>query len=63
MHIQETITALGDAANTTGLSINVEKIRLLRIDNKSDQPIYLNGTSIEETTEFSYLGSAVPKRI
>ena len=59
VHTQEKTTALEDAAWTAGLSINADKTRLLRINSKSEQPIYLNGIPIDETDEFGYLGSVV----
>ena len=55
--MQEKTTSLEDAAGTICLSINAEKTKLLKINNKSDQLIDLNGIPIQETVEFSYLGS------
>lgn len=42
VHMQENTTALQDAARTTGLSVNAETTKLLRINIKSDQLISLS---------------------
>jgi len=46
-------------ASRTGLKINAKKTNLMRINNKEQRPIEVNGINIEDVEEFTYLGATV----
>jgi hypothetical protein len=48
-------------AEKTGLVINVNKTKALRVDASKTDPFILRGESIEDMDSFIYLGSMVAK--
>ncbi|XP_022330246.2 uncharacterized protein LOC111128732 [Crassostrea virginica] len=48
-------------AKSTGLEININKTKSLRINTHNTAAIVLNGKSIEDVNNFTYLGSIVSK--
>ena len=60
-HAQEKLSRLAAEAEKTGLKINIKKTEVMRINNKQNTPIQLNGENIRETDKFTYLGSIVSK--
>ena len=43
----------------TGLKINVDKTKVLRLSARRQDPIKINGTDVEDTDSFVYLGATV----
>jgi len=60
-HAQSKLTRLSEEAGKTGLKINTRKTEVMRINNKQEVPIQLQGENIKETDRFTYLGSIVSK--
>jgi len=50
---------LATYASRTGLKINANKTKLMRINTEERRPIYVNGIHMEDVEEFTYLGATV----
>ena len=61
-HMQEKTDRLSVIAKSTGLEINVNKTKNMRLQTRTETPITLNGRDIEEVDHFTYLGSVVNKK-
>ncbi|XP_055371560.1 uncharacterized protein LOC129605682 [Condylostylus longicornis] len=57
--MQHIINKLVERTEIIGLKINKEKAKLMRINNTSPAPIYVQGVPIGEVSEFEYLGSTI----
>ncbi|XP_045208942.1 uncharacterized protein LOC123560851 [Mercenaria mercenaria] len=60
-HIQQKTEKLQEVARSTGLEVNVNKTKCLRINPGSMQGIHIEGQAIEDVDTFTYLGSIVSK--
>lgn len=59
--IQEKTQCLDHTAKQTGLHININKTKNMRINNRSEARVMLDDQAIEEVDSFTYLGSVVNK--
>lgn len=59
--IQLKTEAIYNTAQTTGLEINTAKTKSFRINTQNNSAITLDGRSIEDVNQFTYLGSIVSK--
>jgi len=57
--MQEKTNQLVTSAAKIGLKINVAKTKIMKINTRADEPITLDGISIEEVNNFVYLGSKI----
>lgn len=57
--MQEKTNQLENVSEKIGLKINSTKIEVMKINTKSEDPITLRGTNIEEVTDFVHLGCKV----
>ena len=57
--MQEKTSRLEEVAAVTGLIINRDKTKMMRLRNKTTQPIKLSSGTVEEVESFTYLGSVV----
>jgi hypothetical protein len=57
--MQEKTNQLVTSAAKIGLKINVAKTKIMKINTRADEPITLDGTSMEEVNDFVYLGSKI----
>jgi len=57
--MQEKTTRLKAVSSELGLNINTEKIKIMRMNNKSIERITISNHDIEEVTSFPYLGSVI----
>jgi hypothetical protein len=57
--MQQKTESLYQTAKSTGLEINIDKTKNLRINAQQNDPITLNGNDIEDISHFTYLGSIV----
>ena len=60
-HAQSKLTTLSEEAAKTGLKINVKKTEAMRLNNKLELPVQLQGENIKDTDRFTYLGSILSK--
>ena len=58
-HMQEKSSRLQAIGSFIGLEINTQKTKIMRLNSKSQHPISINGTSLEDVDKFVYLGSEV----
>ena len=58
-HIQMKTTKLVEESERLGLKVNVGKTKVLRINARNEEKIYLKGEEIENVTSFIYLGATV----
>ena len=58
-HLQLKTDKLTEEAAKTGLQVNTEKTEVMKVLNKQQAPITLNGNSLKEVDSFTYLGSVV----
>jgi len=56
---QMKLERLGSDSEGTGLKINVNKTKVLRLNARRQDPIKINGTDVEDTDSFVYLGATV----
>ena len=56
-HMQEKSSRLQTIASFTELEINTQKAKIMRLNSKSQDRIFINGTSLEDVDKFVYLGS------
>jgi TolB-like protein len=59
--MQTKLKDLTKKAEKTGLIINIEKTKALKIITRKTDPFTLKGESIEDVDSFTYLGSVVAK--
>ena len=57
--MQEKTSILVNNASKTGLRINKEKTKLMRINTNNINSIEIDNTQLENVTSFTYLGSVV----
>lgn len=60
--IQEKTTKLLCVSAQFGLKINRGKIKILKVNATSQEPVMLEGEALEEVDSFTYLGSVVDKQ-
>ena len=58
-HMQEKITNLQEIAQSTGLEINIDKTKALRVNATNTLPLLVKDQALEEVNQFPYLGSIV----
>jgi hypothetical protein len=58
-HAQSKLTRLAEEAEKTGLKINTGKTEVMRLNNRQEHPLQLQGEDLKETDRFTYLGSVV----
>ncbi|KAL6485865.1 hypothetical protein MHYP_G00052570 [Metynnis hypsauchen] len=58
-HAQSKLTRLVEEAEKIGLEINTRKTEVMRLNNKQERPLQLQGEDLKETDCFIYLGSVV----
>ncbi|KAK7089318.1 hypothetical protein V1264_024890 [Littorina saxatilis] len=58
-HAQAKLTRLREEAEKTGLKINRQKTEVMKMNNKQNLPIQLQGETLKETDHFTYLGSVI----
>ena len=58
-HMQKKSNKLMQEAEKTGLKINIEKTKLLKVNSRQQAKVQLKGKDIEEDNKFTYLGSVV----
>ncbi|XP_020605746.1 kinesin light chain-like [Orbicella faveolata] len=56
---QTKLERLGSNSEGTGLKINVEKTKVLRLNARRQDPLMINGIDVEDTDSFVYLGATV----
>ena len=56
---QTKLERLGSNSEGTGLKININKTKMLRLNTRRQDPIKINGTDVEDTDSFVYLGAIV----
>ena len=61
-HMQRKVSALSKEAKSTGLKVNTQKTKLLRINTKATSHVCLDGEEIEEVKSFEYLGAKVTNK-
>ena len=57
--MQKTSSKLTQEAEKTGLKINIQKTKLLKVNSTQQAKVQLKGKDIEEDNKFTYLGSVV----
>jgi hypothetical protein len=57
--MQQKTEYLYQTANSTGLEINIDKTKNLRINAQQNDPVILNSDDIEDVSHFSYLESII----
>ena len=60
-HLQEKTERLNQYAKQTGLNINGPKTQVMCVNATPDAPIIVNGETLDNVEEFTYLGSLVSK--
>ncbi|KAL6491468.1 hypothetical protein MHYP_G00018130 [Metynnis hypsauchen] len=58
-HAQSKLARLAEEAEKTSLKINTRKTEVMRLNNKQERPLQLQGEDLKETDHFIYLGSVV----
>ena len=58
-HMQEKSSRLQAIGSFIGLEVNTLKTKIMRLNSKTQHPISINGTSLEDVDKFVYLGSEV----
>ena len=56
---QTKLERLGRKSEGTGLKININKTKMLRLNARRQDLIKINGTDVEDTDSFVYLGAIV----
>ncbi|KAL9960526.1 hypothetical protein ACROYT_G033998 [Oculina patagonica] len=56
---QTKLERLGSNSEGTGLKINIDKTKVLRLNARRQDPMKINGTDVEDTDSFVYLGATV----
>ena len=60
-HMQSKTTKVDLEAKRVGLKISMDKTKIMKINSKSNVGIKINGSNVEETEEFTYLGAKLCK--
>ncbi|XP_028649227.2 LOW QUALITY PROTEIN: uncharacterized protein LOC114645554 [Erpetoichthys calabaricus] len=60
--IQEKTNVLAATSSQVGLNIHTEKTKIIKINSSSNNPVILNGSSLEEIQSFTYLGSIIDQQ-
>ena len=58
-HMQEKIAKLQEIAQSTGLEINIDKTKAMRVNATNTLPLLVKDQALEEVNQFTYLGSIV----
>ena len=58
-HMQEKSSRLQAIGSFIGLEVNTQKTKIMRLNSRTQHPISINGTSLEDVDKFVYLGSEV----
>ncbi|KAJ8346707.1 hypothetical protein SKAU_G00281080 [Synaphobranchus kaupii] len=59
--MQKKVDKLTVTSSKSGLNINRKKTEAIRVNNRSEESVKLNGEQIADVEEFTYLGSMVNK--
>ncbi|XP_072906368.1 uncharacterized protein [Hemitrygon akajei] len=59
--MQKKVDSLGETSQRVGLKISQEKTKVLRINNKQEEPLRIEGQILEDVDKFTYLGSKISK--
>ena len=59
--LQNKTARIDREAKRVGLKINVDKTKVMKINAKNQEGIDINGSNIDEASEFTYLGAKVCK--
>ena len=59
--LQNKTTRVNDLAKYVGLHINTSKTQVMKLNSKNNNPLIIEGNTIEEVEEFTYLGSKISK--
>ena len=60
-HIQLKTDRLYRVAQRVGLKVNSQKAKVMRINSRNDDRIYINGEEVEDIDKFVYLGAPLTK--
>jgi len=60
-HVQHKTQRLQEVVRSTGLEVNVQKTKFLKINARTAERLSLDGHTIEDVDSFTYLGSIVSK--
>ena len=60
-HIQLKTDRLYRVAQRVGLKVNSQKAKVMRINSRNDDRIYINGEEVEDINKFVYLGAPLTK--
>ncbi|XP_073695611.1 uncharacterized protein [Garra rufa] len=60
--MQEKTSVLAVTSSQVGLNIHTEKTKILKINSSCNNPVTLNGSSLEEVQSFTYLGSIIDQQ-
>ena len=61
-HVQLKTNRLVENAERTGLRVNVEKCKVMRVNARNIEAITVNGLALEDVEKFTYLGATVCKQ-
>ena len=57
--MQQKSSKLTQEAEKTGLKINIQKTKLLKVNSTQQAKVQLKGKDVEKANKFTYLGSVV----
>ena len=57
--MQEKIDGLAETAQKLGLKVNTSKTKLMKMNHKSNDPVTINNSDIDDVNEFTYQGSKI----
>ena len=57
--MQEKTDRLTETAQKLGLKVNTSKTKLMKMNHKSDDPVTINNSDVDEVNEFTYLGNKI----
>ena len=58
-HMQNKSKKLEEESERAGLKINIDKTKIMKINPKNNDPIFLRGQKIEGVDKFTYLGATI----
>ena len=59
--MHEKTDRLTETAQKLGLKVNTSKTKLMKMNRKSNDPVTINNSDIDDVNEFTYLGSKIAK--